>query len=192
MDIKLSRCFWADGDPLMARYHDEEWGTPVHDDFVLFEYMVLDGFQAGLSWLTILKKREHFRRAFDDFDPELVARYADRERERLLADPGIVRNRAKVDATIQNARLFLEVQKEIGTFDQYIWQFTDGKPIRQPGGVTRETLRCASPESDAMSKALRKRGFRFVGSTICYAFMQAAGMVNDHLDGCFKAPGANG
>jgi DNA-3-methyladenine glycosylase I len=169
----------------MIRYHDEEWGTPLHDDRRLFEYIVLDGMQAGLSWQTIINKRENFRRAFHDFEPKRIARYTDKDRRRLLADAGIIRNRAKVAAAITNAQHFLDVQDEHGTFDRYIWQFTDGKTINHR---IRSMADCptVSAEAEAMSKDLVKRGFKFVGPTICYAFMQAAGMVNDHLVGCFR------
>ncbi len=185
-----TRC-WpdVDSDPLMLRYHDEEWGVPIHDDHKLFEFLILEGFQAGLSWRTILNKREAFRAAFDGFDPERVSRYGDTETARLLADAGIVRNRQKVAAAITNAKLFLEVQREFGTFDRYIWQFTDHKTLRNPDGIKSwEDVPATTPESDSMSKDLRERGFKFVGSTICYAHMQATGMVNDHRDSCFRAP----
>ena len=169
----------------MARYHDEEWGVPVHDDRTLFEFLILEGAQAGLSWSTILNKRENYRRAFDHFDPKRIARYDVREVKRLLADPGIVRNRLKIAATIQNAKAFLQVQKEFGSFDRYIWQFVGGKPkVNAPRTVKQVPAR--TPESDAMSKDLLRRGFKFVGSTICYAFMQAVGMVNDHTVDCFR------
>lgn len=169
----------------MARYHDEEWGVPVHDDRTLFEFLILEGAQAGLSWSTILNKRENYRRAFDRFDPKRIARYDVREVKRLLADPGIVRNRLKIAATIQNAKAFLQVQKEFGSFDRYIWQFVGGKPkVNAPRTVKQVPAR--TPESDAMSKDLLRRGFKFVGSTICYAFMQAVGMVNDHTVDCFR------
>lgn len=181
----LSRCAWPGTDDLMIDYHDREWGLPLHDDQKLFEFMVLDAFQAGLSWKTILHRRESFRKAFAGFDPQKVARFSDKKMETLMQDTGIIRNRLKIKSTVNNARLFLEVQKEFGSFDRYIWQFTEGKTIqnhRQPN----EPPVATSPESDAMSKDLKKRGFRFVGSTICYAFMQAAGMVNDHHCGCFR------
>lgn len=169
----------------MARYHDEEWGVPVHGDRTLFEFLILEGAQAGLSWSTILNKRENYRRAFDHFDPKRIARYDAREVKRLLADPGIVRNRLKIAATIQNAKAFLQVQKEFGSFDRYIWQFVGGKPkVNAPRTVKQVPAR--TPESDAMSKDLLRRGFKFVGSTICYAFMQAVGMVNDHTVDCFR------
>ena len=177
-------CHWA-RIGIMARYHDEEWGVPSHDDRTLFEFLTLEGAQAGLSWETVLKKRERYREVFDGFDPSRIALYDARKVRALLADPGIIRNRLKISATISNARAFLEVQREFGTFDAYIWQFTGGKTLRntrrQPKDVPARTA-----ESDAMSKDLKKRGFRFVGSTICYAFMQATGMVNDHLRTCFR------
>jgi DNA-3-methyladenine glycosylase I len=169
----------------MARYHDEEWGVPVHDDRCLFEFQILEGAQAGLSWETVLRKRERYREVFDGFDASKIARYDDRKVRALLADPGIIRNRLKIASTISNAQAFLEMQREFGSFDAYIWQFTGGKTLRRarrgPGDVPTRTA-----ESDAMSKDLKKRGFRFVGSTICYAFMQATGMVNDHLRACFR------
>jgi DNA-3-methyladenine glycosylase I len=184
-DPQVKRCEWAESHPLMVEYHDTEWGVPVHDDRLLFEYMVLDGAQAGLSWLTILKKREGYLAAFDGCDPEKVAAYTEGDVERLLADPGIIRNRAKVRSTITNARAFLETQEEFGTFDRYIWQFTGGGTIRNRFTSLSE-IPARTAESDAMSKDLLKRGFKFVGSTICYAFMQAAGMVNDHVTSCFR------
>ncbi len=176
------RCPWARNE-LSIRYHDEEWGVPVHDDRALFEFLVLEGAQAGLSWDTILRKRECYRECFDGFDAARVARFTDARLEKILGNPGIVRNRLKVYAARRNAREFLRVQEEFGSFDAYIWGFVGGKPIVN----RRRTLRdvpATTPESDAMSKALKKRGFTFVGSTICYAFMQATGMVNDHLVGC--------
>jgi DNA-3-methyladenine glycosylase I len=178
------RCHWAKGE-LYNKYHDEEWGVPVHDDQVLFEFLVLEGAQAGLSWSTILNKRENYRKAFDHFDARKVARYDERRIERLLADNGIVRNRLKIAAAIQNANSFLKVQKEFGSFDDYIWQFPDKRStkVRRRGW---ETIPARTAESDAMSKDLLKRGFKFVGSTICYAFMQATGMVNDHEFDCFR------
>lgn len=184
----VARCPWPMEDPLMALYHDKEWGVPTHDDGVLFEFLVLEGFQAGLSWRTILHKRESFREAFDGLDPEKVGRYGQKDRERLLANAGIVRNRMKIDAAITNAQRFLEVQREFGSFDRYVWRFTDYKTLRNPEGVTMSTMPASTGESEAMSKDLRKRGFRFVGPTICYAYMQTIGMVNDHVDGCFRAP----
>ena len=184
----LQRCFGGPADLLMMRYHDEEWGVPVHDDRLLFEHLALDSFQAGLSWRTILNKRESFRRAFEGFDPERVARYTEDDIARLLGDAGIVRNLLKITATISNAQRLLEVQRELGSFDSYIWQFTGHQTLRADNGVTMDSMPATSPESDAMSKDLKNRGFRFVGTTICYAFMQATGMVNDHVDGCFRAP----
>lgn len=185
MDDSLSRCEWARGqNPLVREYHDREWGVPVHDDRTLFEFLLLEGAQAGLSWETILNKREGYRRAFDGFDFEKIARYTQRDVERLLADPGIVRNRLKIAAAITNAQRTLEVREEY-SFDAYMWRFVDGRPIRNSFRSLRR-LPASSPESDAMSKDLRRRGFKFVGSTICYAFMQAVGMVNDHVVGCFR------
>ena len=182
-----NRCAWADSDPLYVAYHDDEWGVPLHDDRKLFESLILDGFQAGLSWLTILRKRPAFRKAFDRFNAKKVAAYTDRDRKRLLADAGIVRNRLKVDAAITNAQAFLDVQKEFGTFDSYIWSFTGGRTLRPKKRVREFTeLPAETDESRAMSKDLKKRGFKFVGPTICYAFMQAVGMVDDHVAGCFR------
>jgi len=181
----MNRCAWAGSDPLYVAYHDLEWGVPVHDDRLLFEFLILEGMQAGLSWSIILKKRENFRRAFDGFDPHRVAAYGDEKVASLLADPGIVRNRLKVAAAIRNAQNFLEIQKEFGSFDVYIWQFTAGKPLVNTYHSLRE-IPARTPESDAMSKDLIRRGFKFVGSTICYAFMQAIGMVNDHVVECFR------
>ena len=169
----------------MTRYHDTEWGVPLHDDRRLFEFLVLDAFQAGLSWAIVLKKREGFRRAFQNFDPRKVAKYDASKVKALLADAGIIRNRMKIDATIANAHAFLLVQREFGSFDKYIWQFTGGKTKKNKWRSLKQ-LPARSLESDAMSKDLKERGFRFVGSTICYAFMQAAGMVNDHLVGCYR------
>uniref|UniRef100_A0A831TAP8 DNA-3-methyladenine glycosylase I n=1 Tax=Thermorudis peleae TaxID=1382356 RepID=A0A831TAP8_9BACT len=181
---EVIRCAWA-STPLSIAYHDQEWGVPVHDDRTLFEMLVLEGAQAGLSWLTILAKREAYRAAFDFFDPELVARYDDRKVVQLLANPGIVRNRQKIEAAIQNARAFLAVQQEFGSFDAYVWRFVDGRPKRNAWRRLEE-LPGSTPESEALSQDLRRRGFRFVGPTICYAFMQAVGMVNDHLVDCFR------
>jgi len=178
------RCAWARNE-LAIRYHDQEWGVPVHDDRRLFEFLVLEGAQAGLSWDTILKKRENYRSAFDEFDAERIARYPQRKISRLLADPGIVRNRLKIASAIQNARAFLKVQEEMGSFDRYIWQFVDGRPRINPWKSLRQ-VPARTTQSDAMSKDLQKRGFNFVGSTICYAFMQAVGIVNDHLVDCFR------
>lgn len=179
-----ARCGWA-RDELMWSYHDEEWGVPLHDDRSLFEFLVLEGAQAGLSWSTILRKRPNYRKAFDRFDPRKVARYGDDKVAALLADTGIVRNRLKIASTIGNAEAFLAVQKEFGTFDTYIWKFVGGRPI-QNRWRSGDPVPAKTPESDAMSKDLSKRGFRFVGSTICYAFMQAVGMVNDHAVECFR------
>jgi DNA-3-methyladenine glycosylase I len=181
-----TRCPWASNE-LSIRYHDEEWGVPVHDDRALFEFLILEGAQAGLSWDTILKKRENYRKAFDGFDPERVASYDRRKRDRLMRDPGIVRNKLKIASAVGNAKAFLSVQKEFGSFDRYIWQFVGGKPrVNSPESMKQVPAR--TPESDAMSKDLKKRGFKFVGSTICYAFMQAVGMVNDHVVTCFRYP----
>lgn len=180
----VTRCAWANNE-LAIRYHDEEWGVPVHDDRMLFEFLVLEGAQAGLSWDTILKKREHYRTAFDDFDPKRVARYTPRKIERLLTDTGIVRNRLKVESAVKNAKAFLAVQKEAGSFDAYVWQFVGGRPRRNRRRSLKQ-VPARTAESDALSKDLKKRGFSFVGSTICYAFMQATGMVNDHVQSCFR------
>jgi len=177
------RCSWP-SDELSIRYHDEEWGVPLHDDRKLFEFLILEGAQAGLSWDTILRKRENYREAFDNFDAEQMARYDRRKIARLLKNPGIIRNELKIRSAIQNARIFLEIQ-ESGSFDSYLWQFVGGKPtVHSP--VSGKDIPATTPISDAMSKALKKRGFNFVGSTICYAFMQATGMVNDHLVSCFR------
>jgi DNA-3-methyladenine glycosylase I len=179
------RCPWPSDDELMIAYHDEEWGVPLHDDRKLFEFMVLDAVQAGLSWRTILHKRENYRKALHNFDAKKIARYTDKDMERLLADAGLVRNRLKMKAIVENAKCFLAVQREFGSFDAYIWQFTAGKTIRNKH-KTIKTIPATSKESDAMSLDLKSRGFKFVGSTICYAFMQAAGMVNDHVISCFR------
>jgi DNA-3-methyladenine glycosylase I len=179
-----TRCAWA-RDELSIAHHDLEWGVPLHDDRALFEMLILEGAQAGLSWVTILKKRAAYRAAFDGFDARKVARYDDARLARLLTNEGIVRNRQKIQAAVQNARLFLEVQKEFGTFDRYIWQFAGGKPIRNRWR-RMDQVPARTEQSDAMSKDLIKRGFKFVGSTICYAFMQSTGMVNDHLVSCFR------
>ncbi|HUI99761.1 MAG TPA: DNA-3-methyladenine glycosylase I [Usitatibacter sp.] len=176
------RCAWAQSNEEFFAYHDEEWGVAEHDDRRLFEMLSLEGAQAGLSWLTILRKREGYRRAFDRFDAAKVARYAAAKRAALMRDEGIVRNRAKIEAVVANARAFLEVRKEFGTFDAFLWRFVGGKPLRGPGN--RKALAAA----DAMSEELRRRGFKFVGPTICYAFMQAVGLVNDHAKDCFRAP----
>lgn len=180
-----NRCSWPGSDSLMIRYHDEEWGVPLHDDNKLFEFLVLDTFQAGLSWSIVLKKRENFRRALDNFQPDLIARYDENKNQNLLKDSGIIRNKLKIKAIISNAQKFLEVQNEFGSFDQYIWQFTGGVTVVNSWNTLNE-IPVNSKEADAMSRDLKKRGFKFVGSTICYAFMQAAGMVNDHLATCFR------
>lgn len=177
------RCPWCHGQEIYITYHDDEWGVPVHDDRHLFEMLILEGAQAGLSWLTVLNKRENYRAAFDGFDAELIARYTDKKVEKLLADPGIIRNRLKVAAAIQNARAFLEVRDKSASFDQFLWQFVEGRPIQNRWKALKE-VPAKTPQSDAMSKELIGRGFKFVGSTICYAFMQAVGMVNDHLLTC--------
>jgi DNA-3-methyladenine glycosylase I len=178
------RCPWAKTE-LYVQYHDAEWGVPVHDDRLLFEFLTLEGAQAGLSWETILKKRENYRRAFDSFDPAVIAGYRQKQRKRLLADAGIVRNRLKINAAVQNAKALLAVQNEIGSFDEYIWRFVGNKP-KHNAWRSMKDVPGKTPESDAMSKDLKRRGFTFVGSTICYAFMQAVGMVNDHLVDCFR------
>jgi len=183
MDVK--RCAWAGSSRLMQDYHDKEWGRPIHDDRKLFEFLVLEGAQAGLSWSTILKKRENYRKAFDNFDPNKIAKYDDKKIEKLLSNDGIIRNKLKVSATIQNARAFLKIKKEFGSFDKYIWQFVKHKTIRNSWKSLKQ-LPSATKESDTMSKDLKTRGFNFVGPTICYAFMQAVGMTNDHVKGCFK------
>ena len=181
------RCQWAGIDPLYVAYHDLEWGVPVHDDRTIFEFLILEGAQAGLSWSTILKKRDAYRAAFDNFDPTVVATYGEAKVAELLANPGIVRNRAKIASAIKNAQAFLAVQQEFGSFDAYIWQFVGGRP-RQNSWQSLSEIPASTPESEAMSKDLRKRGFNFVGPTICYAHMQATGMVNDHTVDCFRYP----
>lgn len=181
----LTRCNWAGQNPLMISYHDTEWGVPLHDDQGLFEFLILEGAQAGLSWQTILNKRENYRQAFDGFDPVKVAAYGPADIERLLGNAGIIRNRLKIASAILNAQKFLEAQAEFGTFDRFIWQFTGGKPLVN-ALQTQAELPAFTAESDAMSKELRRRGFKFVGTTICYAHMQATGMVNDHLTSCFR------
>ncbi len=181
----MERCSWPGKNELMVKYHDEEWGVPCHDDQKLFEYIVLDTFQAGLSWAIVLNKREGFRAAFDNFDPKKVALYALERITELENNPAIIRNKLKIRATITNAKAFLEVQKEFGTFDKYIWAFVDGNPVVNHHEKDSD-IGATSPESDAMSQDLKKRGFKFVGSTICYAFMQGAGLVNDHLVTCFR------
>jgi DNA-3-methyladenine glycosylase I len=180
----LTRCAWAKGDSYQV-YHDNEWGIPVHEDQRLFEFLILEGAQAGLSWITILKKRENYRRAFDEFDPRKIARYDARRLKKLLSNPGIVRNRLKLESAVKNAKAFLAVQEEFGTFDRYIWQFVGGQPRLNHRNALKQ-IPARTPESDAMSKDLSRRGFKFVGSTICYAFMQAVGMVNDHTENCFR------
>lgn len=180
------RCWWCGNDPVYCDYHDKEWGVPLHDEQRLFEMLILEGFQAGLSWITILRKRENFRKAFKQFDPKKVAKFSAKDVQRLMKDEGIVRNRLKIESAITNAHHFLAVQKEFGSFDKYIWQFTGFKTLRDPKGMTKARIRPTSPESDALSKDLKKRGFKFVGSTIIYAHMQATGMADDHVEGCWK------
>jgi DNA-3-methyladenine glycosylase I len=182
---EIHRCGWSVNDPIYIEYHDKEWGIPVHDDRKLFEFLVLEGAQAGLSWLTVLKKREGYRKAFAEFDPEKVARFTEKKIEKLLLDPSIIRNKLKVNSAVTNAKAFLNVQKEFGSFDKYIWQFTDGKVIHNKWKSLKE-IPAKTKESDAMSKDLISRGFKFVGSTIMYAHMQATGMVNDHVVECFR------
>lgn len=179
------RCTWPGSDPLYLEYHDKEWGIPVHDDKKLFEALILDTFQAGLSWITILRKRENFRKAFDNFDAKKIAKYDERKVEELMQNEGIIRNKLKVKGAITNAQLYLEVKKEFGSFDKYIWQFTDYKTIVNHWDSIKQ-LPASSKESDRMSKDMKKRGFKFVGTTICYAFMQAVGMVDDHTNDCFR------
>jgi DNA-3-methyladenine glycosylase I len=183
----LIRCGWSLGDPLLTKYHDKEWGTPVHEDNLLFEFLVLEGAQAGLSWITVLRKRENYRRAFDRFDPKKIARYNKVKINKLLKDEGIIRNKLKIKSTVENAKRFLIVGKEFGSFDNYVWRFVNGKPLknswRSLGQIPAKTI-----ESDSMSEDLKKRGFKFVGSTICYSFMQATGLVNDHETSCFRYP----
>lgn len=183
--IHMRRCAWSGTDPLYIHYHDTEWGLPVHDDLKLFEFLILEGAQAGLSWLTVLKKRENYRKAFDAFDPEKVARYNQAKVEMLLQNPGIIRNRLKVESAVKNAQAFLKVVDEFGSFDAYQWRFVDGKPLQNKIKSLKE-IPARSPISDAFSKDLKQRGFNFVGSTIMYAHMQAVGMVNDHLIDCFR------
>ncbi|MEO6907051.1 MAG: DNA-3-methyladenine glycosylase I [Abditibacteriaceae bacterium] len=185
MKKDVSRCGWCGDDSLYVRYHDEDWGVPVHDDQQLLEKLILDGAQAGLSWITILRKRENYRDAFDGFDPEKIARYDERKIEELMSNAGIVRNRLKINAAITNSKKFLELQKESGSFDQYLWQFVGGRTIDNKIKSMNE-IPSKSAESIVMSKDLQKRGFKFVGPTICYAFMQAVGMINDHQISCFR------
>jgi len=179
------RCDWSGTEPIYMDYHDKEWGVPVHDDRMHFEMIILDGAQAGLSWITILKRRDSYREAFDNFDAVKVSRYNDKKVEKLLTNPGIIRNRLKVNSAVKNAQAFLKIQEEFGSFDKYIWQFVNHKTIQNKWKKMAE-LSAKTAESDAMSKDLKKRGFSFVGSTICYAYMQAAGMVNDHITNCFR------
>jgi len=186
--MMLPRCPWAGSDPLYVAYHDQEWGVPVHEDRRLFEFLILEGAQAGLSWITILRKREAYRLAFDAFDPELVARYDEARLAELLTNPGIVRNRLKIAAAVANARAFLKVQEEFGNFDAFLWRFVDARPIQNTWHSLAE-VPAKTPLSEALSRELSRRGFKFVGPTLCYAFMQAVGMVNDHLVGCFRHEG---
>ena len=182
-----TRCFWVNDDPLYIEYHDNEWGTPVYDDETLFEFLILETFQAGLSWITILKKRENFRKAFDNFDYKKIVKYPESKYESLLQNEGIIRNKLKIRSAISNAQLFMDIQKEFGSFSKFIWNYVDGKPIVNKFH-TREDVPATTAISDTISKDLKKRGFKFVGSTIIYAFMQATGMVNDHTTDCFKYP----
>lgn len=182
---KVVRCQWAVNDPVYLKYHDEEWGVPVHDDRLLFEFLILEGAQAGLSWITILKKRENYRKSFDNFNVNKISAYKDQKILDLLSDKGIVRNKLKINAAVQNANAFMKVQEEFGSFDKYIWKYTGGKQKRNSRHSLNE-IPAKTNESDEMSKDLKKRGFKFVGSTICYAFMQAIGMVNDHTVDCFR------
>ena len=179
------RCRWCGDDSLYVAYHDEEWGVPLHDDQKLFELLMLEGAQAGLSWITVLRKRENYRAAFDHFDPNKLVRYNQKKVERLMANPGIIRNRLKVNSAVINARAYLDIIEQQGSFNDYLWQFVDGKPIRNMVRSV-DDIQASSPISDRMSKDLKKRGFKFIGSTICYAFMQASGMVNDHHVNCFR------
>lgn len=181
----MMRCAWAGTDPLYVAYHDLEWGVPIHDDRLLFEFLILEGAQAGLSWSTILKKREGYRRAYDEFDPAIVAQYGEAKINDLLANAGIVRNRRKIEASVTNAQAYLKIQEQYGSFVVYVWQFVGGKPLQNSWKSLQE-IPANTPESDALSKDLLKRGFKFVGTTICYAFMQAAGMVNDHTVDCYR------
>lgn len=181
----MNRCAWCGSSKLMIEYHDREWGVPSHNDKKLFEFLILEGSQAGLTWQTILNRRENYRRAFDNFDPGKIARYTQKDISSLLKNAGIIRNRLKIEATIANAKKFLEIQKEFGSFDKYIWQFINHKTVKNKFKSLND-IPASTKESDLMSKELKKRGFRFVGPTICYAFMQAVGMVNDHLVGCFR------
>ena len=188
LDPTLPRCPWPVEDELMLRYHDEEWGVVTHDEQTLFEFLALEAAQAGLSWRTVLHKRAAFNKAFDGFVPERVANFGEADVERMMQDAGIIRNRLKLNAMISNAQVFLDVQKERGSFDNYLWGFVNGKPLPRPDVLTNDMVPATTPESDSISKALKKRGFKFVGSTIVYAYMQSVGMVNDHITGCFRAP----
>ena len=181
----MNRCLWAGTDPIYVKYHDTEWGVPLHDDQELFEFLILEGAQAGLSWITILKKRQNYRDAFDDFNPAMVAGYDTPKIKQLLSNTGIIRNRLKIEAAIQNAKAFLDIQNEFGGFDAYIWGFVDGQTLKNRWRTAAD-VPAMTPESVAMSKDLKKRGFKFIGPTICYAFMQATGMVNDHTVDCFR------
>jgi DNA-3-methyladenine glycosylase I len=183
--LPVTRCAWCGDDPLYQAYHDTEWGVPLHDDRALFELLTLEGAQAGLSWITVLRKRETYRQAFAGFDPEKVARFTEADQAALMLNPGIVRNRLKIASTIDNARAFLAIQAEFGSFDAWLWRFVDGQPIQNQLRSLADA-QASTPLSDELSKALKKRGFRFVGTTICYAFMQAAGLVNDHVTDCFR------
>lgn len=185
MMVEKKRCHWLNDDPVYIKYHDEEWGVPIHDEKKLFEFLILEGAQAGLSWITVLKRREGYRKCFDNFDAKKISQYNDAKKAALLADERIIRNRLKVDAAIQNAKSYLAIKKEMGSFSDYLWSFVNGKPICNDL-KSGTSIPATSPESDAMSKDLKKRGFKFVGSTICYAFMQAVGMVNDHPVTCFR------
>ena len=182
---EINRCGWTSTNELMIKYHDEEWGVPCHEDRKWFEYITLDAFQAGLNWAIVLNKRENFRKAFDNFDPNIIVNYNQNKIDELIQDAGIIRNKLKINATLSNAKAFLEIQKEFGSFDKYIWRFVDGKTIINKWETISE-LPASTPESDILSTDLKKRGFKFVGTTICYAFMQSAGMVNDHLANCFR------
>jgi len=185
MSKEKTRCEWAGSDPLYIEYHDKEWGKPVHDDRKLFEMLILEGAQAGLSWITILKKRENYKNVFDNFEPGKVAKYKTAKINKLLADPGIIRNKLKINSAVTNAKAFLEIQKEFGSFDEYIWNFVNGKPIKNKWKHLKD-IPSKTSLSDAVSKDLKKRGFKFVGSTICYSFMQAVGIINDHVVNCFR------
>ena len=185
MPAQPKRCAWVSTDPLYITYHDEEWGVPIYDDKLLFEFIILEGMQAGLSWITVLRKREHYRKLFDNFNAKKIVQYDDKKIQELLKNPNIIRNKLKINGVVKNARAYLEIKKEFGSFSDYLWQFVNGKPL-QNKWKTIKSVPATSPESDAMSKALKKRGFTFVGSTICYAFMQAVGMINDHTIDCHR------